>query len=264
MGIYRCRCAAVLGVIALLMAPSLNARSPVDVKLAPEASKYCHVVNFTMDWGPIKPLDERSFPPIFEYESDYEFRVAGLLETTFMVRGFDQVSQHYTAKAFEVDLSDPKAIARPIRDEKWQAGTVLPFTQTRTRTSGPDLPRGDTVMFNGYEFRKSGIQWSISPDEALLSPDRSWIVLRSWSGTLSHSDDIPGGLEFGESRGQLFFDIFNTDTGRKVVTIVGSYVDIHPSEAIGKAGWLTERYFMVPLGEHRERCLVCEFGQGPR
>ena len=26
------------------------------------------------------------------------------------------------------------------------------------------------------------------------------------------------------------------------------------------AAWLTERYFIVPLGGRHERCLVCEFG----
>jgi hypothetical protein len=32
------------------------------------------------------------------------------------------------------------------------------------------------------------------------------------------------------------------------------------SDVLAKTGWVTERYFIVPLGKTIERCLVCDFG----
>jgi hypothetical protein len=60
----------------------------------------------------------------------------------------------------------------------------------------------------------------------------------------------------------VFFDVFNAATGEKVLTIQGAYSGPgdDPEACLGKTAWLAERYFIVPLGPHRERCLVCEFG----
>jgi hypothetical protein len=48
-----------------------------------------------------------------------------------------------------------------------------------------------------------------------------------------------------------------------VFVIEGSYSSIHntedPDGVLAKTGWLTERYFIVPLGKTIERCLVCDF-----
>jgi hypothetical protein len=57
----------------------------------------------------------------------------------------------------------------------------------------------------------------------------------------------------------LFFDVYNTDTGKKVVTIAAGFAGIYPEEIFSKTEFLTERYFLIPLDERRERRLVCEF-----
>jgi hypothetical protein len=68
------------------------------------------------------------------------------------------------------------------------------------------------------------------------------------------------GRTTGSDKGKLFMDVYDVDGGRKLVTIVGTYLNINP-QALEQALWVTERYFILPLGEHRERCLVCEFGR---
>jgi hypothetical protein len=58
-------------------------------------------------------------------------------------------------------------------------------------------------------------------------------------------------------------DVFDAGTGNRLVTIEGDHSGFAGPDstgALGTTAWLTERYFIVPLGEHRERCLVCEFG----
>jgi hypothetical protein len=41
-----------------------------------------------------------------------------------------------------------------------------------------------------------------------------------------------------------------------------SYLDIHPDIVFRRTGWVAERYFILALDDHRERCLVCDFGRG--
>jgi hypothetical protein len=191
-----------------------------------------------------------------------------VLETRFLVRGVDKSRNkghyNYTKNAYELDLSDPKSIPRPASEDEWESGTVVPdnrsadfsrnFAQITFRlTAGAPLP------FRGFQFGKTGKIWE--GEVARLSPDQSWIVLLSSSGKIAKRDDFIGFK--GRDKGDLFLDISNVDTGKKLFTIVGTDVDINPS-ALDKALWVTERYFILPLGEQRERCLVCDFGRTDR
>ena len=85
-----------------------------------------------------------------------------------------------------------------------------------------------------------------------LSPNQAWLVLQS------ETVKAPGGQQ-----SRIFFDVFNTASGAKVLTIEGAYTGYGPdtSEAVlSTTGWLTDRYFIVPLGVRIDRLLVCEFG----
>ncbi len=113
--------------------------------------------------------------------------------------------------------------------------------------------------FNGFQFIKSGEVWvQPSGDATRLSPDQAWLVLQSRARK----------GERGPTR--MFLDVFNADTGGKVLKFEGTYSNtigssvysIDPDDYLAQTAWLTERYFIVPLGEHKERCLVCEFGRG--
>ena len=84
------------------------------------------------------------------------------------------------------------------------------------------------------------------------------------TGEVGHRDESFMPYMTGRDQGELFFDVYNADAGKKVVTIVATYLDVLPDSAIDRAIWATERYFIVPLGEHRERCLVCDFGRARR
>jgi hypothetical protein len=122
--------------------------------------------------------------------------------------------------------------------------------------------KDDTPLpVHGIEFAKSGTHWARMP--ARLSHDQAWIVLLSWSGKTARrgSDDFGGFIYGGRDKGKFFFDVCNANTGKKLVTIVAGYSDIEPQDAIQQCRWVTERYFIVPLGGHRERCLVCDFGR---
>jgi hypothetical protein len=63
---------------------------------------------------------------------------------------------------------------------------------------------------------------------------------------------------------KVFFDLFNADTGQKLFTIEGKLSSVNggqpDSDVLPKTAWVTERYFIVPLGKTIDRCLVCDFG----
>jgi hypothetical protein len=60
------------------------------------------------------------------------------------------------------------------------------------------------------------------------------------------------------------FQVFNANTEKKAFMLEGKYPSINntddPDGVLAKTDWLTERYFIVPLGRTIERCLVCDFG----
>jgi hypothetical protein len=204
----------------------------------------------------------------YTYWSDYEFRIPGVLGTRFLIRGVDKSLNkghyNYTTNIYKVDLSDPGGVPGLAEEEEWQSGTVVPdnrmFDFSRNFAAISFHLQNDTPLaFRGLQFNKTGKVWE--GQVARLSPDQSWIVLLSSSGRIAKRDDFIG-FE-GRDKGRLFMDVYNVDTGKKLITIVGTYLNIDPS-ALNQALWVTERYFILPLGERRERCLVCDFGRADR
>jgi hypothetical protein len=240
------------------------------VKLDGALREYCHVLRFPSGWqipSFIQAVDGRQhLLHKFGLADGYEFRVSGLLGTKFLVRGVEEIVHlYYTTNIYEADLSDPKGIAQPATEDKWNTATVI------------DLHRGtynegarvwELLRKNGKidQIKQSGS----NPDPynvMAVSPDQALLVLYSWSGKLgsggnnSNPGDFSISLPFGLAHGKLFFDVYNTDTAKKLITITASFVGILPEAAFGPSAWITERYFLIPLDERRERCLICEFGQ---
>ncbi len=235
----------------------------MEVKWDATTREYCHVLQFSMGWQmpPFVLLDSgKEYPiPKFSLYDDYEFRVPGVLGTRFFARGVDkQVKKSYTINIYEADLSDPQ----PASEDAWNSATPLSLVR---RWDGITRPSRNPkyVEFSGLRFTSSGDHW----DGSLISPDRAILLSESWSGTLGPGgvSDVPGdfsiSLKFGNAHGNLFFDVFSTDTGKKLIALRAHFASILPEEVFGKTGWVTERYFIVPLDERREHCLICDFGK---
>lgn len=262
------------GVIQLVCAVLLfvghaNADNILKVNLDAAVREYCHVLRFPEGWRMPKFLPNGDgtlrVVPAFDLSGDSEFRVVGLLGTKFLVRGVEAFGdKDYTPNIYEVDLYNPKAVAQLAREETWNSAAAIPLTRG---AFGADvqIPNRNPkyVEFHGRRFASAGENWA----GTLISLDRAVLVLQSWSGTLGPSggSDVPGdfpiSLKFGRAHGKLFFDGYNTDTGKKLITVTASFGTVLPDEVFGKTGWVTERYFIVPLDERRERCLICDFGR---
>ena len=247
-----------LVALMFLVGPNVWAQfDDLEVTLTPAAREYCHAVRFPQGWA-IRRHEERTSQRLFfglEY-SDYEFRAEGALSTEFLVAGFtDFVGyKNYTTNHYRVNLANPSAPIVPASQKSWDDATVILFAR-----KSPLLPKripdeDKPFQFHGLEFTKSGDIWAQAYfAAALLSPDQAWLVLQS------------GDRQGDQKRARVFFDFFNADTGQKLFTLEGIFTSLHlgeyAEEALAKTGWVTERFFIVPLGRFRERCLVCDFGK---
>jgi hypothetical protein len=231
----------------------------LEIVLAPTMRQYCRVLRFPQGWT-IQRFDDTGQRLVFDSDrGEYEFRVKGLLSTEFLVAGFvpgfaGLLGRYDTLNRYKVDLSDSGATAVLADREDWEAAAVVPLTR-KSGSPARSYPDGKPYAFHGFQFPKSGEIWPQPSYQAmLLSPDQRWLIL------LSRARDKGG------SPTRVFLDVFNVDTGNKILTINGTYsspLGADPDLTLLKAAWLTERYFLVPHGKYKERCLVCEFGRDP-
>ena len=227
----------------------------LEVSLAPAALSYCHIVHFPQGWH-ITHHDRHGEPLSFGSDSsDYEFRVAGVLSTKFLVAAFTDIvgTKYYTNNRYEVDLSDSTAPGNGVELKAWNDAAVVPLIRKSGFPPGFVVPNESHLEFHGHQFEKSGETWGQPSGAASrLSPDQMWLVLQS-----SSRGKRPG-------TATVFFDFFNADSGTKLFTLEGTFLSQIQDEADGalaQAGWVTERYFIVPLGRKIDHCLVCDFGR---
>ncbi len=244
-------------IILALLAPAIASaefrNERIDVTLTAASKQYCHIVQFPQGWKPRKFTEDGEIL-FFDPGSDYEFRTAGDLSTQVLVAGFTEFvgTNYYTNNRYKVDLSDPNVRVVAVGPQTWKSAAVLPFGRKNIFRTGRPPGSSEDAEFHGFQFRKTGEFWAL--DGSRLSPDGAWLVLQS-SGRASET--APCGWT-----AQVFFDFFNADTGAKIFSLEGTFtsnVDNDPETVLATTGWVTERYFIIPLGRHKERCVVCEF-----
>jgi hypothetical protein len=248
-----------LGLIVLIANAMLPGRAAgvwtgpyIDLKLTGAAKEYCHVVGFSKGWQPQRFEVRPAFPKIdYEY-SDYEFRVEGLLGTWFLIGAFtpNLNLNVNSVNHYRLNLSDSTAPVRSANAQDWSNATVVPLYRKSLLTiTGVKPP--DQVAFSGFEYKKTGsYPWTRPDTTSRLSPDSAWLILQSATFKKRQVIEVY----------DVFFDMFSTATGKKLFTIQGRFSGgENPSSSLGTTGWLTERYFIIPLGKRRERCVVCEF-----
>lgn len=245
---------------AILCATARAQWDDLEVTLTPAAREYCHLVRFPLGW--VFPRYDKQAGQQLSfalYESDYEFRVDGLLGTRFLVAGFTDFvgTKYYTANRYEIDLSDPTASIGQASRKRWDTATVVPLARKSAFSPGGTVPNSATLKFHGFEFNRTGAIWGQpSGDATRLSPDGARLVLLSTTPATKNGAYDP----FGTSK--VFYDFYNADTGQKTFTIEGTFssrAGVDADGAMGQSGWLTERYFIAQLGRKIEHCWVCNF-----
>lgn len=70
---------------------------------------------------------------VLRFDSPNEFRVPGLLETTFLMGRLVLQEKEYTINKYRVDLADPIGMAVTATEKEWQDGTKIPDSRTSDR-----------------------------------------------------------------------------------------------------------------------------------
>jgi hypothetical protein len=215
---------SILVTIQLLVSVAAKANADfIEVKLTPAIRESCHIVRFPNGWKLPRLDDGRQglrIEQIDYNESDYEFRVEGLLGTRFLIGAFKpRLPRRYDAtNRYRVNLSDPTALVLAASGKDWEAAAVVPLAR-KSIMPPLGLPGYDwhdyQAVFNGFKFTKSGYLWpTTSMYASRLSPDSAWVVLQSKTSA-KKSPYL--------SLYRMFFDVFNANTGRKALTIEGTY-----------------------------------------
>ena len=146
----------------------------LEIKLTPVASEYCHVIRFPKGWS-VPRQDKNGQPLLFDYASEYEFRVEGVLSTRFLVGGYTRLGQrYYTFERYKVDLSDRSAPIVAASPAAWNAAAVIPLIE-KSIFPPVGTATGEAIDFHGFRFAKSGEFW-VQPasDASRLSPHQTW------------------------------------------------------------------------------------------
>lgn len=242
-------------IASLLFASATELSSGSGERLSVEMTSlvrtYCHIVQ--LPWK--RPYFRRPEQVLMFNDGDYEIRVLGVLGTRFLVAKFlprYNETRTYSLNKLEVDFSDPSAKITEVSNGTWEEAAVVPlYRKSVLITAGPP-PKDLRLDYGGFPFEKTGFFWTATYSEATrISPDRSWLVLQSSTG------------KYTDRRHKVFWDVFDTASGKKLITIEGSYwgLGYNPAERLARTAWVTERYFVVQLGEYMQKCLVCEFSK---
>jgi hypothetical protein len=198
----------------------------------------------------------------FDFGSPYEFsKTTGITQEYLVaaVNGGFRPPREYSRNKFWVNLRSGEV--RRATEAEWEEGALVrqsfpgrgPFWETETEKGARSQ---DGVLFQGRLFRKSGPQWSPSAEDGRISPSGKWIAVQSWEGRDYHTGDIvaPRG-----GHGEFFIDLYDVSSGRRFAAINGTIRDtLRADEELMHTFWLESRYFIVQLGSHVERMLVCE------
>lgn len=233
--------------------------------------EYCYVLTFTAGWQ-YPPAIKRKTGGMDSFmwdinSGDYEFRVPVGPSTIFIVRGLDKSygrlsgnyplhpESYYTTNIYKVDLADRVTPPQPATQEEWDAAFPVRLDPSPKGFEVTQYPT-DFIRYKGIEFKRTGARWDIH--SALLSLDKSLLSVHSWSGKVGLSNRHG---PYGKTRGTLYFDFYQADTGKKVVTVTAQLNYILPQEVFQNTAWLSERFFVMPLDDERNKCMVCEFGR---
>jgi len=217
-------------------------------------SEHCQAVHYPGGWRATKSM-KKAHMNHFLFDYPYEFRKTAAISQEYLVAAVDQIGSHrdYSPNIFWVNLRSGKV--HDATHTEWESGQPVP--QTRQMKGRPYEPKTEEgVLFHDRLLRKSGPQWPIPGEHARISPDEKWIAVQSWEGQDYANGDIiaPRG-----GHGRFFIDLYEVSSGRKFAAIGGTEKGtLRADEPLMLTFWLESHYFIVQLGSHLERMLVCE------
>ena len=119
---------------------------------------------------------------------------------------------------------------------------------------------GDRLVFRGRQYARSGAAWG--KVLGLVSPSQRWLAVFSYTSKkpLPPHISTPGGFGFfGEpeaGNGDLFWDVYDTSSGERVLAGYAPFTDNAPSARFSGALWVEDRFLVMPLESSFDTCLL--------
>lgn len=159
---------------------------------------------------------------------------------------------------YAVSLDDRVAV-RQVNGAFWQSAHRI-VQSGGTRLSRDSTPLSDnSVSYNGKTFAKSGAYWS--EPVAIASSGQGWLTVFSYNTNQPTKQDggpdvskFIGGAEPG--KGDLFVDIYDSASGKKVLSGNAPFNGVGPSLLFSNARWLDDSFFVMPLDSLSQTCLL--------
>jgi hypothetical protein len=164
----------------------------------------------------------------------------------------------YGANHYAVSL-DGKFQVRPATEGEWKEGLQVANGGQKFPPDDKPEMHTDTVEYQGKMFAKTGDYWS--GPMALFSQQKNWVALFSYSNSEKRAApverrEMPFPSSGGHEPGEIFVDVYNTNTGAKVLAGHASYNGFDPSILFSKAVWIEDHYFVMPLDLSSETCFL--------
>lgn len=168
----------------------------------------------------------------------------------------------FSVNHYSVSLNGTFAV-RPATEQEWKSAAKLLHSKRQIRGndikgpgSRPDTHTAEAVMYDGKSFAKSGKSWGRTA--ALVSPKGKWLAV--FSHTSREPPPRPPALpSLGQAEagnGDLFFDIYDVASGKRVLTTKTPFDNNAPSLLFGDAFWVEDQYLVAPLDIASESCLL--------
>ena len=166
---------------------------------------------------------------------------------------------YFSDNHFAVSV-DGKYRVRKASDSEW-AGATKPMHSYRvihTWENPQFTPAG--LTYKGRLYPKTGESWG--NEGALVSPRGRWIVVFSFtSPDKPRPALIPGFGGNGPAHGELFVDLYDLVSGKRILNERATFGDENPggedpSSLFSHSVWIEDRYLIVPLTTYLETCLL--------
>ena len=158
----------------------------------------------------------------------------------------DIPAPQYSQNSFAVSFTDRPRV-RTATQQEWKGASRIVTKPRMLRYSGNDDSTGE-IEYRGKKYPKVGKYWG----EGWLSPGGKWLATFSYTAVKPPPDMFFGG---SPRRGDVFWEVYDTATGRKVFEWQAKNVG-HPTSLDGPVVWLEERYFLFPEDEDAQKFIV--------
>jgi hypothetical protein len=219
-------------------------------------SNYCHEVTLTGTWTIDARVDETTLMEFRGGSGELEYRLAGLdsVLVSFYTVKYEGLtkSRVYSSKKILLPLKGANA-GRAATDQQWEEARTVVRSRAPAFSEPPAVPPGQdaVIHFRGFEFAATA---HLYPPFFAAAPGGDWIAALSWKGS------IAGELEFEQTRGSMYLDVYRVASGEKTIQVQFDFRDTDPDGILPHAVWISDRHFVFPINRLKTRLMVCDVG----